>query len=317
MDLKVRETFELNLQIFENDKRGKTTKEIHIKRDNLVREMGDVNRLLKTTDPKSITSHCAILSFYSYSHNLEFKRFLESERKNPNNLAVYGYGSKFASDPADIDWNVFGLPKPKTEVLAHIIMSFIFFIILPAITYYIEKGLSSSVANTILKYKHSADKLEKQLLMKSYEFIWIRVAFSAGFSLFCTKIIEFYYSKKRFRTHSGKEWSFYLFFNIYYFLNQIVADFYGIISMGIENLDKEESTDKILTIYYDFIFGAAFKVCLLLIITPIVLKVINFLPKIYKKLVILTGFSRTLNINKVRSDLPVQHNLPEMASFIS
>ena len=66
IDYKVRETYALNLQIFENDKRGKSTKDLHVKRDNLIRAMGEMNRLLKSSDPKAITSHCAIISFFSF-----------------------------------------------------------------------------------------------------------------------------------------------------------------------------------------------------------------------------------------------------------
>lgn len=198
-------------------------------------------------------------------------------------------------------------------------MCMIFFGVCPAITFYVERYFSFKVYNLWSQLRDDKE-VEESILKNSKQFLLLKVIFSSGFSLACTKIIEFYYSKKTFRTFSGLDWSFYNFYNFYYLLNQIVADFYGIISLGITEFSskKKLSKDKnILLSYYNYIFVAALKVCLILIIIPFVLKIRAFLPKLLHKIRVKFGLFKPLNIDRVRGELPVRHNLPEMASFVS
>ena len=289
------------------------------------------NRILEkaqSTDPKMERS-CLIL-FHSYEDSMMFRSNLGSmraklslNRKLSKNLKIRSLSrSKFqyAPDPSNINWDHYLEPKDeqkKCVIRTSLIIGF--FIISPCLTFFAEYSLSQILARGLMSVlknpKIGADKIVKY----TYAYMLSRVLASSGYATICTYIINYYYDTYRnFSTHSGKESSKFLFYNVYFLLNQIIADFYGIIRAGIVEIDLKslKSEDILLDYgYSSFIFGAALKVCLMLCLTPYIVKLIDFLPKIWR--IIRKNYKKRLGLNwdKVKVELPIQHDFVVAGSF--
>ena len=275
---------------------------------------------LKDENNNYLAQPYALISFESYLEAFEFYNAVN--HINVEDLSEKGFKKQtrafYAPEPHDIDWDRFGKRYKSKGKCSFLCMQFIFFLILPVVTFYIEYEFSLTIAQILLAVEPGKlSKIEgNKILEKTYTFLSIRVLLSSAYSAFCTFLIDFYYSRVHFKTYSAKEKSKLQFFNIYYLLNQIVADFYGIIRAGIVNLGKENG-ETILLKYNYYIFSAALKVGLALMFTPYLQKGIDFLPKIYYKLKVKLNFSsKVLNIDKIRADMPVKHDMGVMISMV-
>lgn len=143
----------------------------------------------------------------------------------------------------------------------------------------------------------------------------VRVLASSLYALVCSFAIDKYYETRTFKTYSGNLRSKFYFYNTYFLLNQIVADFYGIIGAVIKDLNQKKS-ESILVGYSNYIFSAALKVGLMLCLSPYLLKLIDFIPKLFNKIKMKLPFGTKLNLNKVIADLPVEHHIDVMGSFV-
>lgn len=312
---KVEHLFNLNIAILVKEARGLQVYKLYAAREDKIKEIRNlVRQILK--DESQLPFKCALISFSSYGDCLRFIKYTTETRGYGKSLG--GLKTEPAPDPCDINWNHIGRKKNGFEYALQVGMGIIYFAVFPAATYFVQKVLSVRIAKTFLEIQDKKDHIEGNVLGTTYEFIWVRVLLSSGFAMFCAKTIEFYFSKRVFSTYSGWCWSFYTFYNFYYLLNQIVADFYGLISSGNANFSTETTySKKTLVLYSGYIFSSALKVGIILIINPYCLKFVEYIPKIYLKIMIWFKLRRSFVIDKVRSDLPILHQFPEMAGFVT
>lgn len=275
-------------------------------------------------DKEELAQPYGLVCFESYIDAYELINTINLKTKDINKC---GFNEKtealYAPEPHDINWDRFGKNYLGKSKVIFNLMRIIFFVILPYVTYFIEYEFSVFIAKfllnfDIIKAKKKASSFDgNDILEKTYTFMFVRVMASTVYSLICTTVIDYYFKNAHYKTHSARDRSKLQFFNIYYLLNQIVADFYGIIRAGINNLGKEKG-DIILLKYNYYIFSAALKVGLSLMLIPFFEKVLSFLPKWYYKFKSnIPYFSRkNLNIDKVRAELPVKHDIGVMISMV-
>ena len=151
---------------------------------------------------------------------------------------------------------------------------------------------------------------------KSVLFTWIKVLLSSVYTILCTVAIDYYYKHKAYKTYSGRLHSKFYFFNFYCLTNNIVAEFYGVMSAGIKNMDKQENKE-ILEVYSTYIFTSCVKVGISLIISPYVQKFMDYIWK-WANMIKFKIRNRNwpINYNKVITDIPIEHNLDMMATFV-
>lgn len=223
----------------------------------------------------------------------------------PNLSNVY---ADTAPDAFDIDWNNFSQSYAKEFHLLHALMFFLFFIVSPVVYFYFQYTLSEKMASIFLS--DNAD------VTKSVAFTLFKVVLSTIYQVLCGIAIDTYYTKKPYKTFSERVDSKFYFFNFYCLMNNLVADFYGTMSAGIKNMDKQDNS-KILEQYSSYIFMTAVKVGISLVISPYTVKLTDHVWKWanmikYK----IRKMEWPTNYNRVISDIPVEHNFDFMATFI-
>ena len=147
-------------------------------------------------------------------------------------------------------------------------------------------------------------------------FSLIRVLLSSVFTVACSLGINIYYTKKPYKTFSGRVDSKFYFYNFFCLMNNLVAEFYGIMSAGIQNMDSQDN-DKILDKYSSYIFIAALKVSFSLVISPYLVRLSDYVWKWVNKIKFsIRKKDWPINYNKVISDIPIEHNFDFMATFM-
>ena len=277
------------------------------------------NKIIETQEKlqgnkASLRLPVAIVVFTSYKDHL---KFIDSEvaitgrRVTDMGKAafdkVFTESVDFSPDPAEIDWDSFKPYTFKSKVI-HFGMCFLFFVILPAITYYVQFTFCMQFTKVFTFKKNT--KVEN-----SWLFRLLQLLMSVIFSQCCSWVIDKYYASVYFKTRNEKAKSKFYFYNFYFMINQIAADFYGIVSAGIQAVLRENSQNAVID-HQAYIFSAAVKTGLAVVLSPFIQMLIRFLPNIigWAKVKIFPKKSRM--IDAVQKDLPREHDTSNMASFI-
>lgn len=265
-------------------------------------------------DRTSLRLPVVIVVFTDYKDNLDFvesHNVIEGKRvtdlgKSAFNKVFMG-SIDFSPDPAEIDWDAFK-PYTLSSKLIHLGMCFLFFIILPAITYYLQFTFCMQFTKVFTFNKNT--KIENSFLFQI-----LQLLMSVVFSQCCSWVIDKYYAGVYFKTSNERAKSKFYFYNFYFMINQIAADFYGVVSAGIQTVLKENSQSAVIN-HQAYIFSAAFKTGQTLMISPFIQMLIRFLPNIIGWLKIKLLPKRSRMIDAVNKDLPREHDISNMASFI-
>lgn len=154
-----------------------------------------------------------------------------------------------APHPHDIDWNSFDDLHTNKSNIGHIIAWIVILLFIPVLTYFVEFKLSMRLA---LSMKGLVSENENVFIGNTFIFMAIRIALSVWFNAICTFLIDIYYMKKKFKTFSERNSSKFYFYNIYFMLSQIVADFYGVLSAGLISLSDVNDVSNLKRAYSTF-----------------------------------------------------------------
>lgn len=264
----------------------------------------------------SLRSSYVLITFFSYKDNYTFFcRAKDYKGEIPENMVQcfysYDYSKDvfFAPDAYDIDWNYYAKRYSFNSKLVGFGMRVLFFILLPCFTYFMHFTL-------IVKLIKAISVNSKDLILEnSTTFIFLRLVLSNLYSQACSYVIDVYFKKAIFKTHSSRIESKFYFYNYYFMLNQIVADFYATISAGISQLSTQSST-VILKNHQAYIFQAALKVGLMLVLSPFIQLLMAFMPKIVAWLKTKYFPNKCIMLDGMKRDLPAEHDMGNMASFI-
>jgi hypothetical protein len=270
------------------------------------------NRLQNEKD--NLRLPVVIVVFNNYEDNLDFivseagitGRRLTDIGKSAFNK-VFMDSIDFAPDPAQIDWDAFKPYTLKSKVI-HFGMCVLFFIILPAITYFLQFTFCMQFTK-VFTFNQNAK------IGNSFFFRILQLLVSVVFSQCCSWVIDKYYARVYFKTRIERAKSKFYFYNFYFMINQIAADFYGVVSAGIQAVLKQNAQSAIIN-NQAYIFSAAFKTGQTLMLSPFIQMFIYFLPNMmcWAKVKFFPGKSKM--IDAVRRDLPKEHDISNMASFI-
>lgn len=139
----------------------------------------------------------------------------------------------YAPDPFDIDWNEYAKPYEKTRTLKWTGMAVLCFLILPSFTFMMEYSVPLKIA-TWFFYIEGKTKTPAEILVENLSFFFmVRLAISSIYSAVTSYLINGWFRKRPYKTYLERDRENFTFFNIYFLINMIVADFYGIIIIGI------------------------------------------------------------------------------------
>ena len=145
----------------------------------------------------------------------------------------------------------------------------------------------------------------------------IRVTLSVVFNLICTTLIDVYYNNKNFKTYSARNSSKFYFYNIYFMLSQIAADFYGVLSAGLISLSDVNDVTKLKRIYSAFLFTLALKTGFVLLLQPIITKFnADFIKKMWLKFTLCLYPGGYRIYHRLEADAPIKHDISLMSSFL-
>jgi hypothetical protein len=151
-------------------------------------------------------------------------------------------------------------------------------------------------------------------------FFLVRLVLSTIYSAIASYLINSWFRNRPYKTYLERDRENFSFFNIYFLINMIVADFYGIIIIGIQGMGSGKS-DETLERYHSYLFTSALKVTLSLIFSPYLVKLLDYIPKIWAFLRVYlydnykVGPATTI-MNKIKRDMPVRHNIHDMSTYI-
>jgi hypothetical protein len=264
----------------------------------------------------SLRSSYALVTFFKYHDTINFIKKaatfdgkVEEGKNKVFNLYHYSEDVHFAPDPYDIDWNYYAKRESFNSKLIDFAMRVFFFLMLPAFTYFIHYTFTKMLVR-VITLSNKDVYLDNPVL-----FTVTRLIISAIYSQVCSFAIDYYFAKKAFKTHSKRIESKFYFYNFYFMLNQIAADFYATISAGISNL-MTDSAQSIIKNHQAFIFVAALKVGLMIIISPLVQLLVSFAPKLWANFKTKYYPEKCMMLTAIERDLPVEHDLGNMASFL-
>lgn len=310
---------EIDYRIILDKLEKKYSSKLEKKKEKVEQERKELSLEIKVTSRKLLSnsldlrSRYGFVCFHSYEHMQEFRdRLPEIKSEYPKMSKVVAL---HAPDPYDIDWNHYARKYSYGQAAVHFLMAVLFWLISPAVTYYCQKELSYGLAKAILVISGKDDQTSRGIIEQTYSFMLVRVLASSAYCILCTFLIEKYYSFRTFKTYSAKNRSNFYFYNAYFLVNQVVADFYGVISAGIVDLDQKKSKN-ILVGYSNYIFSAALKVALMLCLSPYIDKFLDYLPKFWNKIRVKFSCGKSYNLHKVIADLPVEHNIVMTGSFV-
>ena len=265
---------------------------------------------------ESLRSSYALITFYNYSDTYMFIKksanYLGAVSEGKTKVFYdYDYNNDihFAPDPFDIDWNYYAKKESFNMKLIDFAMRIFFFVLLPAFTYFIHYTFTKMLVR-VITLSNKDVVLENPVL-----FTLTRLIISAIYSQLCSFAIDYYFAKRPFKTHSKRIESKFYFFNFYFMLNQIAADFYATTSAGISTL-ATDSAQNIIKNHQAFIFIAALKVGIMIIISPLIQLLVSFWPKIWGNIRTKYWPEKCIMLNALERDLPVEHDLGNMASFL-
>ena len=267
------------------------------------------------TEAAKLRSGYVLVTFYSYQDTYLFiQKAMEwkghrDDASQPKVFKRFFAESdiNFAPDCYDIEWAAFK-PYSLESKLIHLGMCFLFFFVLPIVTYFLEYTFCLKFAMVFLDGKNL--KIENTLL-----FDGLRLVISSIYSQICSMVIDKYYSNIEFKTLSDRNSSKFYFYNFYFMLNQIAADFYGIISAGVKSIQQMNSMN-IVRNHQAFIFKAAFKVGLMLLFSPFIQIFMTYLNNMLSYLKIKFFSKSSVMRDALNRDSPRRHDLGNMSSFL-
>ena len=254
----------------------------------------------------------AIVGFNTYA---EARTFIQRVKKNCLKMK----GSEFpeladvtaetAPDPYDIDWNHYSNKYLTSFHIVHLLLGILLFVLSPVADFYLEYTLSLKLASLLSEGSEGE-------VTKTLTFTVIKIIFSTIYTILCALLIRFYYITKPYKTHSARVDSKFYFYNFYCLINNLVADFYGILSAGIPGL-KESDNHNILRDNSTYIFMTALKVSISLMISPYTVKLLDYIWKWANQIKFkIRTIKWPINYNRVISDIPIEHNFDFMATFV-
>lgn len=288
------------------------------KRRELLRKEIKICKVNLSGSPEILASDYCLVKFATFYLSKKFLQ-LTSDPKIIEEFKLKNIQIDFAPHPYDIDWNYYARRYKCGTQLKYYLICFFTFVVLPSITFFVAYTFPQYLAN--LFFSTTKTKTAAQIVAdKKLLFLSIRVILSAIYSGIINNRIDKYFESRHFKTYTERKKTKFFFFNIYFLLNQIIADFYGIIIVGIKGLGRSKSEETLIE-YHDYLFMAAFKVSFSLIASPYIEKLMNHLDKFWRSVKIFLQkykiriFTVTI-IDKIKRDLPVEHSIPEMASFL-
>lgn len=311
IESKIDKLFNLNIEVATLEAKGYNSYRAATHKQVILEEIKALSVRFKENTSSMITKK-VIVSFYSYEENFRFFRIMTGALKADMKSNISEIITHPAPSAEDIDWDAYTMVWDLLDYTFVVFLALVYFGLLPAGTFYVEKVLSRTIAEEYIKMRSSIETM----LPSAYVFIWVRVGISSAFSVLCTKSIEFIFGTRKFATYSSMTWSFFTFYNFYYLLNQVIADFYGLISWSISDFDTKGSKE-VLVFYGYYLFISALKVGVLLAILPYCLKVLNFIPRFLKRTMMYLPWRKSLMLERVIADIPPLHQFPEMASFVT
>ena len=285
-------------------------------KDGLIKEI-KLCKINLSGNPEILASPYCFIIFESFKMAKKFKSLLQN-KKRIRNLGYPKISASYAPDAYDIDWNQYGRSYKCCRNFAYYFICFITFIVLPSISflnaYTVPQMLATLMFNTV------NDSAAEIVVQRNLLFLFFRLLMSSLVSVLIGIWIYAYFRKRIYKTYMARERSKFFFYNMYFLLNVILADFYGIIMTGIQGFGSQ-SVSATLKAYHTYLFMAALKVSFSIIFSPYLVKLIDYLPKIWIhiKIFLSNRFSigpRVTILDMLRRDMPVMHNIVDMASFL-
>lgn len=264
-----------------------------------------------------LRSGYALVSFFNYKDTFDFFKEAqyypkpEQQEKAFMVFKRYTYQENvfFGPDAYDIDWNYFARKTPFDLKLIKIGMQVLFFGVLPGVTYYIHYSFCYEILRAILG--SGANILTDYIVL----FTILRLVISALYGALLSFAIDSYFDYSQFKTYSQRIEAKFYFHNFFFMLNFIAADFYAVMSAGISTISNETTT-SLLKNHQGFIFAAGLKVAANLIISPFIQIFVSFLPRIEARIKLMVFKNTCIMLDAVKRDLPTQHDVGVMASFL-
>src|SRR3990167_373144 len=264
-----------------------------------------------------LRSGYALVSFFNYKDTFDFfkeaQHYPKPEQQEKAFMVFKRYTYQenvfFGPDAYDIDWNYFARKTPFDLKLIKIGMQVLFFGVLPGVTYYIHYSFCYEILRAILG--SGANILTDYIVL----FTILRLVISALYGALLSFAIDSYFDYSQFKTYSQRIEAKFYFHNFFFMLNFIAADFYALMSAGISTISNETTT-SLLKNHQGFIFAAGLKVAANLIISPFIQIFVSFLPRIEARIKLMVFKNTCIMLDAVKRDLPTQHDVGVMASFL-
>ena len=272
-------------------------------------------------DPKKVINSRQKMSGRGDELNISDRKYRTNSKRGNITVSLVEEQEKVKTDiklwlsphPYDIDWNSYDREDLGKWNLFHIILWVIIILILPVATYFVEFKFSMRLA---LQLKLMVNPNSDVFISNTFLFMSIRVLLSALFNFICTTLIDYYYIKKRFKTFSSRNSSKFYFYNVYFMLSQISADFYGVLSAGLISLSDVNDVTKLKRIYSTFLFTLALKTGFVLLIQPLIIKFnAEFIRKLWWKFILFCHPKGYRVYHRLEADAPLKHDISLMASF--
>lgn len=303
-----------------NITKGKAYAKLFMKHGNLADEV-KLSKINLSGSPEILASNYCFIMFRSFKLANRFTMLIQDKVR----LAKLGYKyainceAEYAPDPFDIDWNEYARPYKWTRHLKWYLMAIFCFLVLPSFTFMMEYGVPLKLASWIFSADTDAKAANMLVEYKSI-FLFIRLIISSIYSAVVSFFINWWFKGRRYKTLLERERSNFTFFNIYFLINMIVADFYGIVIVGIKGIGTDKK-DETLQKYHRYLFSSALKVSFSLMFSPYLLKLLDYAPRIwaYFRIYCYDKYNigrPTTIMDKIKRDMPVNHSIHEMGSFL-
>jgi len=263
---------------------------------------------------RGLRKDSVLITFFSYVDNFEFFTKANKYDRKPGSI-FYSFEAEedihFPPDPHDIDWNYYAQSPTFDRQLFDFGVRVLFFMALPVLTYFLHYTFCTELVKAVTVTTQDV------VLEHTFLFSVTRLVVSNIYSQLCSFLIDFYYKNSSFKSHSRRIESKFYFYNLYFMLNHVVADFYATMSAGLGvALIGTESTNNLVKNHQAYIFSAVIKVALMLVLSPLIQLLVAFFQKIKASLMIKYRPSKCTMLDAVTADLPAQHDLGNTASFL-
>lgn len=224
-------------QTLKNLTRSEEYKKLFTKHGKLIEDIKLCKINLSGT-PEILASEYSLVIFKSFKLAHRFTFMMQNKEKlkelgvqDPDSIEV-----SYAPDPFDIDWNEYAKPYEKTRTLKWVGMAILCFLILPSFTFMMEYSVPLKIA-TWFFYIEGKTKTPAEILVENLSFFFlVRLAISSIYSALASYYINGWFRNRPYKTYLERDRENFTFYNIYFLINMIVSDFYGIIIIGIQGM---------------------------------------------------------------------------------